>query len=608
MNLTAGTKIEEWTDQITTLLAYTSSNVSGSTIRTSAPLDSRRSLYGIECTPASTFIAVGQGGWILRSTDKAPQNYSSWSSRPSNTTKDLFSVSYNGFSQVFVAVGAAGTILTSSDNGTTWTARTSGTTYDLNHVCFAGNKFIAVGNSGTILMSTTTSGVDWVKVTDTKTTKNLFGVCFANNRITAVGDDLTIVVSTDAGATWVNRTPYSSTNSLSAVAASTATDGLILATVKNGYNFYFTSTDGVTWSIRSNIPGANFYFTTVKYVNHAVTNGFEGFVLGGYNSSKQGVQSVSRGSYFPTVSWELVGTSGGPVSAIAANTGVTGVNPDYMRIVSVGSPVMLKNIPGGYGVSITPVNNNDLISRGSIFPNSVFCSWDADYLSIRSETSITLTFPAIAAQYNAGSGKKSNGYYSVQAGINQYTLVNHNLGYTPAYIVFDVTNNRVINTSTTDIYDSTTIRQFTASSNSTSITLYVNHVLYTSTLPERTITFKIAVLDQGLTDSTFRNSQPEVFKISADRIILGNGKLDTNRNYVVKSNYGNQLTVAPHLNINMGKPSDANPKDTGSLWVYKDGNQIASFGDTNITGDKALWWRDYDQFTGQTKFIKKPAD
>lgn len=610
MNLTAGTKIEEWTDQIVRQLVYSNSNITHPVTRTGAPIDTRRTLYGVECSVSSAFIAVGEGGLILRSTDKSPQNYSSWSTVASNTTKDLYSVGYNGFSEVFVIVGAGGTILTSSNNGQSWTARTSGTTFDLNHVFFVGgtvSKFIAVGDNGTVLMSTTTNGVDWVRIADTKTTNNLLGVCFANNRITAVGDNLTIIVSTDGGTTWVNRTPYSSTLSLSSVAAApTSLGGYIVATVKDGYSFYFTSTDGITWTIRSNISNSNFYLKTVKYINNPATNGLKGFVLGGYDGNGKGMYAVAQGD--PGIAWEKFGPVGGAVNAVAANTTATGVAPDYMNMVYVGSPVILKNIPGGYGVSITQVNNNDLLTKGSIFPVSVFCSWDCDYLSIRSETPVTLTFPAIAPQYNEGSGKKSNGYYSVQAGVNQYTLVNHNLGYTPAYIVFDVTNNRVVNTSTTDIYDSTTIRQFTASSNSTSIVLYVNHVLYTSTLPERTIAFKVAVLDQGLTDSTFRNNQTEVFKISADRIILGNGKLDTNRNYVVKSTYGNALTVTPHMNINMGKPSDANPKDTGSLWIYKDGNQVAAFGDTNITGDKALWWRDYEQFTGQTKFIKKPAD
>ena len=52
----------------------------------------------------------------------------------------------------FVAVGESGTILTSTD-GTTWTSRTSGTTYGLNSVTYGSGTFVTVGDNGTILQS-----------------------------------------------------------------------------------------------------------------------------------------------------------------------------------------------------------------------------------------------------------------------------------------------------------------------------------------------------------------------------------------------------------------------------------------------------------------------
>ena len=59
-------------------------------------------------------------------------------------------------SGLFIAVGASGTLLTSSD-GTTWTAQTSGTSNNLKGVTYGNSTFIAVGGdgyaNGTILTS-----------------------------------------------------------------------------------------------------------------------------------------------------------------------------------------------------------------------------------------------------------------------------------------------------------------------------------------------------------------------------------------------------------------------------------------------------------------------
>ena len=49
-------------------------------------------------------------------------------------------------SGLFIAVGASGTLLTSSD-GTTWTSRTSGTTNNLSAVSYGNSILVVVGYS-----------------------------------------------------------------------------------------------------------------------------------------------------------------------------------------------------------------------------------------------------------------------------------------------------------------------------------------------------------------------------------------------------------------------------------------------------------------------------
>ena len=62
-----------------------------------------------------------------------------------STSNNLWGVTYAN--SKFVSVGTDGTILNSSDNGTTWIQRTSGTTNHLRDVIYENSKFVSVGAS-----------------------------------------------------------------------------------------------------------------------------------------------------------------------------------------------------------------------------------------------------------------------------------------------------------------------------------------------------------------------------------------------------------------------------------------------------------------------------
>jgi photosystem II stability/assembly factor-like uncharacterized protein len=90
------------------------------------------------------YVAVGAGGTILTSTDGA-----TWTAQPSLTNNDLTAITYGG---QFVAVGKGGVIFTSLD-GLTWEARASGTTNDLTAVTRTVSGYAAVGALGTYVTS-----------------------------------------------------------------------------------------------------------------------------------------------------------------------------------------------------------------------------------------------------------------------------------------------------------------------------------------------------------------------------------------------------------------------------------------------------------------------
>jgi hypothetical protein len=141
------------------------------------------------------YVAVGAGGKIYRNT--ASGLTSAWTEESSGTVQDLYGISYvNG---LFVAVGANGTLLTSSD-GIAWTAQTSNTNNSLRSVAYGiptggVGTYVAVGDAGTIVSSS--DAVNWTPQTTIPTTQSFYSVCFGPDlQFIAVGTAGTIAYST----------------------------------------------------------------------------------------------------------------------------------------------------------------------------------------------------------------------------------------------------------------------------------------------------------------------------------------------------------------------------------------------------------------------------
>lgn len=155
-------------------------------------------LAGTPVTPndlyAATFgnnkyVAVGANGTILTSTDTV-----TWTAATSGTSRDLRGVAFAAlpsetpitsstiYTYVFVAVGPAGTVLTSND-GATWTTRPPISTNDLTAVVYGG-QFVAVSKGGGIF--TSPDGITWQARTS-GTTNDLAAVARTLSGYTAVG-------------------------------------------------------------------------------------------------------------------------------------------------------------------------------------------------------------------------------------------------------------------------------------------------------------------------------------------------------------------------------------------------------------------------------------
>jgi hypothetical protein len=139
---------------------------------------------------AGTFVAVGAAGTILTAIDGA-----TWEEESVPVDEDLLGVGWGD--GLFVVVGKNGTILTSTD-ASTWSAETTPTTRDLNDVVFSVGTFVAVGGDGTALASN--DGSTWTEQ-NSRTGRELYDVTYGNGVFVAVGEDDKIRNSPD-GIEW----------------------------------------------------------------------------------------------------------------------------------------------------------------------------------------------------------------------------------------------------------------------------------------------------------------------------------------------------------------------------------------------------------------------
>jgi photosystem II stability/assembly factor-like uncharacterized protein len=149
---------------------------------------------------ASTGTIVGYGGTILRTTNGG----TTWTSQTSGTSEILVGVCMTGLNEAIV-VGLNGIILRTTDGGATWVTRPGGTSQILIGVSMSdANTGAIVGWGGTILR-TIDGGSTWTSQTS-GTAEHLYGVSFANENIgTVVGLSGLVLRTINGGTTWTSQ-------------------------------------------------------------------------------------------------------------------------------------------------------------------------------------------------------------------------------------------------------------------------------------------------------------------------------------------------------------------------------------------------------------------
>jgi hypothetical protein len=176
-----------------------------------------------------------------------------WSTRFSPSTNKLNAIAYgNG---LFVAAGAANTILTSSD-GITWVQQTGGNP-DLYSMTHGSTGFAAGGQTGS-LIAFSSNGVTWTNVLDTIGMQQLNGITYGYGLFVAVGrgsfSGTSYILTSTNGINWVSRLSPA-TNFLFAVTPAFNTDGIgwadELFVAVGDHGTIVTSTNGIDWVLRN---------------------------------------------------------------------------------------------------------------------------------------------------------------------------------------------------------------------------------------------------------------------------------------------------------------------------------------------------------------------
>jgi hypothetical protein len=259
-------------------MILTSSGGSGWKIRNSATAANIK-LYNV-AYGAGTFVAVGASGTIVTSSDEG----TNWAAQTSGVSVTLSGVSYitNSVTNIFLAAGASGTILTSPD-GTNWTVQTSGVTTALYCSCpiFAAGVYVVGGAGGVIL--TSPDGTAWTSRTSgiSGSSRDINGLAYANNNFVAACGYGYILTSPD-GITWSQQTsPFGGTGSTKTYyAVIYANGGFVMVGSTSSYaSAIQSSTDGTNWVIRASPQSGSSFKAIASAPNTYLAVGNGGMIM-----------------------------------------------------------------------------------------------------------------------------------------------------------------------------------------------------------------------------------------------------------------------------------------------------------------------------------------
>jgi photosystem II stability/assembly factor-like uncharacterized protein len=171
-------------------------------------------------------IAVGSNGIILSSTWNSGTNWSSWTTKPSGTNQDLYTINFwflqsssFNINNTGLAGGNNGVLLRTTNFGENWISINSGITNKIYCLSYLDTAIVWLTGSNGLIMRSTNNGTNWVTI-PSGTTSDLkyFSTRYSNTDSVyyICGNNGVILQSTNRGVNWISTlTP--TTNNLNSI-------------------------------------------------------------------------------------------------------------------------------------------------------------------------------------------------------------------------------------------------------------------------------------------------------------------------------------------------------------------------------------------------------
>lgn len=169
--------------------------------------DNNNQITDVAYTQSGRFICSRANGDILYTDDEG----ASWDSLSLVGVTTTKGIDFHETSGLGVAVGLGGSASRSTDNGNTWSAITIGASAQLNDVAVANASYVVVVGNGGVIYRSTDGGNNWVLV-NSPVTEDLKRIDMYSNHGLIVGANGVVLETDDWGATWVENTTHSFSN------------------------------------------------------------------------------------------------------------------------------------------------------------------------------------------------------------------------------------------------------------------------------------------------------------------------------------------------------------------------------------------------------------
>ncbi|AWW30819.1 photosystem II stability/assembly factor-like protein [Echinicola strongylocentroti] len=275
---------------------------------------------------------VGEQGTVLY-TDNAGLTFSV---RNSRTTERINGLDYKQSTNTVIAVAGAGTILSSTNSGSSWTALFSGTPKDFHSTDFVSDTRGYIAGKEAVILRTTNGGSSYADFSRPLAV-DFNAIAFQSNAFGyVVGDDGTVLNTTNSGSAWTALNP--------------ATDkdlyGLHFFDVNEGYivgqDGFIAKTEnrGVNWSI-INLGNQAYDAYAIGFFENGI-----GLIIG-----EEGLLLRNTGQD----NWEKV-----PLGTSENLNGLTAINDSTAMIVGDNGKAFLSNDYGASWIAINTEANHHL--------------------------------------------------------------------------------------------------------------------------------------------------------------------------------------------------------------------------------------------------------